>query len=109
MKVIDPVLLQEVVTRIINSLRPDKIFLYGSHAYGEPDENSDIDILVVTSDQATSVHSQAVKAYQALRGLLIPVEIKVDTIEEFKKRASWLSSVEHVVKEKGKVLYDAAA
>ncbi|MBN1604438.1 MAG: nucleotidyltransferase domain-containing protein [Chitinispirillaceae bacterium] len=109
MKVIDPAILQEVVTRIVNTLCPDKIFLYGSHAYGEPNENSDIDILVITSDLTTSVHSQAVKAYQALRGLLVPVEIKVDTIEEFQKRSSWLSSIERVVEEKGKVLYDAAA
>jgi uncharacterized protein len=32
-------------------LSPEKIILFGSHAYGNPDEKSDIDILVVTSDE----------------------------------------------------------
>jgi uncharacterized protein len=31
-------------------INPEKIILFGSYANGEPDENSDIDILVVTSD-----------------------------------------------------------
>ncbi len=109
MKVLDKDLLQEVVNRIVNTLHPVKIFLYGSHAYGEPDENSDIDILVVTDDQTNSIHSQAVKAYKALHGLLFPVELKVDTMQEFIKRASWQSSIERIVVEKGKILYDAAA
>lgn len=30
---------------------PEKIILFGSYAYGEPNENSDIDILVVTKDE----------------------------------------------------------
>lgn len=30
---------------------PEKVILFGSYAYGEPNENSDIDILVVTKDE----------------------------------------------------------
>lgn len=30
---------------------PEKIILFGSYAYGEPNENSDIDILVVAKDE----------------------------------------------------------
>ena len=31
-------------------LEPQKVILFGSYAYGTPDENSDIDLYVVTKD-----------------------------------------------------------
>jgi hypothetical protein len=40
-----------------------------------------------------------------LRGLLLPVDVRVSTRAEFERRAKWLSAIERIVKEKGKVLY----
>ena len=34
----------------IKQTDPEKVILFGSYAYGEPEEGSDLDILVVTSD-----------------------------------------------------------
>jgi predicted nucleotidyltransferase len=34
----------------LKGTNPDKIILFGSYAYGEPTDKSDLDILVVTSD-----------------------------------------------------------
>jgi len=31
-----------------NGLEVSKVFLYGSHAYGTPDENSDIDLVIIS-------------------------------------------------------------
>jgi uncharacterized protein len=45
--------IQSLEKRIIECLKPlntDKIILFGSMAYGTPGQESDIDILVVTSD-----------------------------------------------------------
>lgn len=39
-----------IVEKLIPA-EPEKIILFGSYAYGVPDENSDIDILVVTKDE----------------------------------------------------------
>ena len=38
---------QEIVRRIVTEYRPKKIILFGSYAYGEPDGDSDIDLLIV--------------------------------------------------------------
>lgn len=35
----------------LKALRPSKIILFGSYAYGQPGECSDIDLLVVTDDE----------------------------------------------------------
>ena len=40
-------LLQGIVDRLVSEYQPEKIFLFGSHAYGRPDEDSDLDLLVI--------------------------------------------------------------
>lgn len=64
----------EIVERL-KPLNPDKIILFGSYAYGTPNENSDIDLYVVTNDnfipknfkEKSQVH---LKVSRVLRDLL---------------------------------------
>ncbi|MFH1111305.1 MAG: nucleotidyltransferase domain-containing protein [Planctomycetota bacterium] len=37
----------ELSERIAKEFDPDKIILFGSHAYGQPREDSDVDLLVI--------------------------------------------------------------
>ncbi|RLC44808.1 MAG: nucleotidyltransferase domain-containing protein, partial [Candidatus Cloacimonadota bacterium] len=39
--------IEKIVKRIIKHYRPDKIILFGSYAYGNPTEHSDLDLLIV--------------------------------------------------------------
>jgi predicted nucleotidyltransferase len=105
MKTVDPNVLEEAVRRIVRVLHPESVYLYGSHAYGEPGEHSDVDLFVVVQDSSLPPHKRAIQAYRALRGLLLPVDVRVSTRAEFERRAKWLSAIERIVKEKGKVLY----
>jgi predicted nucleotidyltransferase len=105
MKTIDYTLLEKAVGQIVAALQPEMIYLYGSHAYGHPHQDSDVDLLVVVSESSLSSHQRAIEAYRALRGLFFPAEVKVVTRTEFERRAQWVSSVERVVREKGRLLY----
>ena len=40
----------EIIERL-KPLKPNKIILFGSYAYGTPNEDSDIDLYVVTNDK----------------------------------------------------------
>jgi len=40
-------MLQKITHRIVQAFRPEKIVLFGSYAYGEPEFQSDLDLLVV--------------------------------------------------------------
>ncbi|GAK56590.1 hypothetical protein U27_03552 [Candidatus Vecturithrix granuli] len=40
---------QEILERL-KPLQPEKVILFGSYAYGEPNKDSDVDVLVVTAD-----------------------------------------------------------
>lgn len=39
--------LKQIVETIINQYRPEKILLFGSYAHGNPDSDSDIDLLII--------------------------------------------------------------
>lgn len=107
MRRIDQRLLDEIVRRLVIALEPEEIDLYGSHAYGHPREDSDVDILVIVHDSSLPPYMRAREAYRALRGLFVPVEVKVISRSEFERRTHWLSSIERVVREKGRVLYES--
>src|SRR5262249_31540342 len=109
MKVLHVTLLDEIVRRLVAALQPEMIYLYGSHAYGQPHEDSDVDLLVVLREATCSGHESAVKAYRALRGLCVPAEVKVVTRRDFERRAQWRSSVERAAKKKGRLLYASSA
>ena len=39
--------IMELSERIVREFQPDRIILFGSHAYGTPADDSDVDLLVV--------------------------------------------------------------
>lgn len=109
LKKLEPELLNEIVQRLVNALHPEKIYLFGSHAYGQPNDDSDVDLLIVVNDSDLPPRMKAVEGYRALRGILVPKDIKVVTHSTFEKRSHWLSSIERVVADKGKLLYESRA
>ena len=38
---------RHMVRRLVERYQPERVVLFGSAAYGEPDEDSDIDILII--------------------------------------------------------------
>ena len=44
---LDDPLLQTATQRLVTEFQPDQIWLYGSHAWGNPHDDSDVDLLVV--------------------------------------------------------------
>jgi predicted nucleotidyltransferase len=43
MRHLDPKLLDTAVQRIVDALQPEVVYLCGSHAYGRPGDDSDVD------------------------------------------------------------------
>src|SRR2546426_11700823 len=63
MKSLEPGLLENITQRLVTEFQPEQIFLFGSHAWGTPDEDSDIDLLVVLPDDAKPEHYQLFDLY----------------------------------------------
>ena len=97
--------LTEVIRRIAIALNPEKIYLFGSHAWGIPTPDSDIDLLVIVKDSEQPAYRRAREAYRSLRGIREPFEVLVRTVAEVEKSKSVASSLVKKVLEQGRLLY----
>lgn len=97
--------LNEIMHRLVEAFNPEKVFLFGSYAYGEPTRDSDIDLLVVVKDSDQPSYRRTRKAYAALRGIAIPTDVIVMTRDEFHKKSNVRSSLVSQAIHQGKLLY----
>jgi predicted nucleotidyltransferase len=81
----------------------DKVILFGSYAYGTPNEDSDVDLLVIMP--AYNQLSQAYKIRMALTAPF-PMDLLVRTPKEMKWRLEEGDLFHTEIVSKGKVLYE---
>ena len=89
--------------QVASRFRPDKIILFGSHAYGTPHADSDVDILVVMP--ARNQLDQAVKIELACDPPF-PLDIIVRTPHNMHWRLAEGESFLREIMTRGKVLYE---
>ena len=102
----DPVL-TEVVRRLAEAYRPERIYLFGSAARGDAGPDSDYDIMIVVPDQSPPGRRDCDLAYRVLRGLRIAKDVLVWPRAEFEKRLHLKASLPATVLREGKLLYAA--
>jgi len=105
MREISPQLLREIIRRLVDEFRPEEIILFGSHAWGVPDEDSDLDLLVIVSHSDLPPVRRAMRAHRCLGGLNVSKDILVKTRAEVERFRGVRASLEHQIFERGKVLY----
>lgn len=100
-------LLDDILQRLITEYSPEKIFLYGSQVWGEPDDHSDIDLCIILEHTTLSPAERIRIGLRALKGISVPVDLLVVTEDEIKDRMKHPSTLIHKVYSKGRVLYEA--
>ncbi len=100
--------LKEVVVRLVDGFRPQRIILFGSRARGTADARSDVDLLVIFSS-VDDRRAITVAMDRALRGLKLARDIVVMTSEEFERERHIPGTIARPASQEGKVLYDSAA
>jgi predicted nucleotidyltransferase len=99
-------LMREITQRLVETFQPEQVILFGSHAWGSPTPDSDIDLMVIVSDSDHTPYQQAVIGHRCLSGLGIAKDIVVRTRAEFDFWQTARASLEYKVAHQGKVLYD---
>lgn len=97
--------IQEATKRLVEAYDPVAIYLFGSYAWGEPNEDSDLDFMVILSDSFQVAYSTYKKGKWALRDLKIDNDIVVENNHQFEQRASHPSTLEFKIQKEGKQLY----
>ena len=84
----------------------EKIFLFGSYAYGTPGKNSDYDFYVVLKDEAENPLLIMQKIYEYMCDTnYVPVDVLANYQSHFDKR-SVLPTLEGTIANKGVLLYE---
>ncbi len=102
---ITPEIIEEVKNRLVKVYNPIEIYLFGSYAWGHPDDESDLDLLVVVRTSDDKSHKRSIPGRRALFELDIPKDLMVYTQDEFNVRCANPTSLLYKIKNKGKVLY----
>lgn len=92
--------------QVARHFKPEKIILFGSYAYGQPTEDSDVDILVIMPFEGRNPE-KATEIWMATKPKF-PIDIMVRKPAELKKRLKMGDFFLREITEKGKVLYEAA-
>ncbi len=100
-------MLQEMVRRLVERLRPEKIYLFGSRARGDAGPDSDYDLMIVVSESTLPGYKRDQIAFRALTGLGVAKDVVVLTREEFERRATVVCSLPATVLREGELLYVA--
>ena len=100
--------IQAVVARIVEGYQPDRIILFGSYAYGTPTDDSDLDLLIVKTNE-TRPAWQRMAAVEALfaRSGAPPMDVLVLNQEEEKTQRNRQHGPAAFALTHGKPLYAA--
>jgi excisionase family DNA binding protein len=102
----DPTL-AEIVRRLVDAYRPDRIYLFGSKARGDAGPDSDYDLLLVVPNDASPERRRSGLAYEVLWGTGAAADVLVQTRGSFESRVHLKASLPATVLREGKVLYAA--
>jgi uncharacterized protein len=94
----------EISRQIVNDFQPEKIILFGSYAYGTPDSNSDVDLLVILPFKGKPFR----KSLEVLERInpQFSIDLLVRDPEDINRRYREGDPLIREALDKGKVLYE---
>lgn len=100
----DPVL-AELVRRLIETLNPQRLYVFGSRARGDATSDSEYDIMVLVDKRSEPRYRLSQRGFLALRGIPAAVDVVVWDRETFDARLHLWASFPATVVREGKLLY----
>ena len=92
---------------LVKTYAPLAIYLYGSHVWGKPNEESDLDVLVVVDQSKEKPYKRSLRGVRALRGLKMNEDLIVHSKQEFEELSRDISTLCHKIKTEGTLSYEA--
>jgi len=99
-------IITEIADRILKGYHPKKVILFGSYAYGEPTEDSDIDLLIIKNTDKKPL-DRWIEVKRLLRDVsrTVPVSPLVYTEKEIEQRLAIKDFFIEEIFEKGEILH----
>jgi predicted nucleotidyltransferase len=96
--------IESLSKQIAKEFRPNRIVLFGSYAYGDPNDDSDVDILVIMP--FTGKPARKAIEIRAKINPHIPVDLMVRTPQQVEERIAMNDWLMREIVEKGRTLYE---
>jgi len=100
-------LLEDIVSRLKDAIKPEKIYLFGSYASGQPNEDSDIDLLAIIPDTDKSLRDIAVKGRRSLWDIHFSFDLIVCTKFQFDRFRDVKNSIINEASYFGRIIYES--
>ena len=97
--------IQRAVQKVVDLVHTEKIVLFGSYAYGNPTQDSDVDLLVIMESDK-SAHARSMQISEILYPRPFPLDIIVRTPAEVEERMAMGDCFIEEILTKGKTLYE---
>ena len=97
--------IKQIIEKLIETAKPQKIYLFGSYARGDAREKSDLDFLIVER-KLKSQRKEMVRLHDAIRSMRIPVDILVTGESHFNEWSEIPGTVIHRAITEGKLCYE---
>ena len=105
MQTISAGVLEEAVERLVREFQPEEIYLFGSHAWGTPTNDSDLDFFVIVAESDEPAVKRAQRAHGVLSKLEASKDVIVFTRAEVDRVKHLRASLSHQVLHRGRKLY----
>jgi len=105
---IDKKTIEAVKNCLVKTYNPIAIYLFGSYAWGTPNEDSDLDLLIVIDKSDEKSYARTRAGHKALYELCISKDLIVYTKEEFEKISSNKTTLGYKIKKEGELIYARA-
>ncbi len=97
--------IKDLCRQIVEGFQPQKIILFGSYAYGKPNADSDVDLLVIMPFEGRGVE-QAIKIRKKIYPVM-PLDLLARTPAQIKETLDSGDFFFKEIMERGKVLYES--
>ncbi len=98
--------LRDLAARLATQFRAQRVILFGSQAYGQPNESSDVDLLVVTPDPPPKLEAwRLTRVFRDEVGLALHIVFM--STREFEETRDVVGGLAYPAHHWGKVLYAA--
>ena len=105
MKIIREDMLSELTQRLVTEFQPEQVWLFGSHAWGSPHEDSDVDLLVIVPASGERPIRRDQRAQRCLGRLPLSADVLVRTRSEVQRVQGVAGSLTGDVFRRGRKLY----
>ena len=98
--------IKQAARKVVSKVHPERVILFGSHAYGKPTWDSDVDLLLVIKKGSRKARKTTLlKASAALDPRPFPVDLLVKSRSQIESRIAQGDFFLQDIVEHGRVLY----